>query len=147
MRHTNTLQIVAWTALIISLLSLILAWSAFNRSGQDLSSEVAEDLRMARLELQQDLAIVEARADLLALRAQIEAEEQYAETRAEVAEVRNDLRIAYLNAETEVQQEWREMDAALEDLENNLRDESADAVGSLTNALDAIERDIRTDED
>ncbi len=147
MVRDNTAQGVAWTALILALISLILAWTAFNRAGEDLHEEVQDELNQAVFEIEQGWDVLEARTRLLALRADIIAERAYDEAAEEVAEVRADLEAAYADASAEVREEWREMDAELEQLENDLREGSADAVGSLERSLDALERDIRTDED
>lgn len=44
---------VAWTALIISVLALVLAWTAFNRAGQDLEAIVAEQVEEAAMEMEE----------------------------------------------------------------------------------------------
>ena len=41
---------LVWLALIIGILALILAWSAFNRSGEDLEDEVMEEVEEAMMD-------------------------------------------------------------------------------------------------
>lgn len=41
---------VAWLALIIGVIALLLAWSSYNRTGGDLEAEVKERVREALLE-------------------------------------------------------------------------------------------------
>lgn len=36
---------VAWTALVLALLSLVIAWLAYNRSGKDLEDTVGDNLQ------------------------------------------------------------------------------------------------------
>lgn len=126
---------IAWTALIVSVIALILAWSAYNQVGDDVLTEVG-----------QELAKAEARAELVAIRAEVTAQENYQKLEQEVSEARQDLRIAYENAKTEAQEEWQEIDSGLEQLENDLRTGSANAANSLERAISALERDLRTDE-
>lgn len=54
MERENSASGVAWTALVLAIIALILSWTAFNRAGQDLeeivveeTEEVAEDVRDA----------------------------------------------------------------------------------------------------
>lgn len=39
-RYTNAGSVVAWIALIVSVLALILAWVAYNRTGADLEDQI-----------------------------------------------------------------------------------------------------------
>ena len=41
METTNNASGVAWTALVVAILALILAWSAYNRAGVDLEDQAA----------------------------------------------------------------------------------------------------------
>lgn len=43
---------IAWLALIVSIISLILAWTAFNRSGTDLEQIIEEEVGQARMEIE-----------------------------------------------------------------------------------------------
>lgn len=56
---------VAWIALIIAIIAVILAWTAFNRSGGDIEALVEERVESAASELRADYESLEAelRAD------------------------------------------------------------------------------------
>jgi len=142
---------------IISVVALILAWMAYNRAGTDLSTQIEQGTEEVAVETEQAfetavnrtdaaLARAEARADLIALRAELAAEQNYAEAVAEVQMVRTNLRNAYQNAEVTVQAEWRELDRELEQLEQSLRENSADSLETLSGLILLLEQDVRTDE-
>jgi len=131
----TTTKTVAWIALAFSVFAVILGWSAFNRAGPDFLEEA-----------DQELAKAEARAELLGLRTQIAVGEAYEKSQQEVIEIRRDLERAYEDAEAQAYEEWMEIDTELELLENNLRDESADALNSLENVISLLEADVRTSE-
>lgn len=44
---------IAWLALIISIIALVLAWNAFNRAGKDLEVMVQEEVNTAVMKAQQ----------------------------------------------------------------------------------------------
>lgn len=154
---------------VISVTALILAWVAYNRSGENLTmelqqgaQEVAEETEQETRELgsaveetvdrtmtsaEATLARAEARAELLAIEAEFEAEENYEDALEEVRSVRADLRIAYQNAEGEIREQWREVDQELESLGQSLRAESADALETLAGLILLLEADVRTDEE
>jgi hypothetical protein len=61
--HNNTASGVAWLALVVAILALILAWSAYNRAGQDLAVEVADELDQAAEEVEDAAVNVEREFD------------------------------------------------------------------------------------
>jgi hypothetical protein len=58
--HDNNRNGVAWTALIVALLALILGWTAFNRAGADIGDIVEQEVREATQELEQRYQNLEA---------------------------------------------------------------------------------------
>ena len=52
---------VAWTALIVAIIALILAWSAFNRAGADIGDIVERQVRESTQELEQRYQQLELR--------------------------------------------------------------------------------------
>ncbi len=165
-QSTNTGWI--WFVGIISIVALVLAWMAYNRAGENLSTQVeqvGDELAMeaeqatnqlgSAVEQNTDqvvssteaaLARAEARAELLALEAELEVEANYQAAVAQVEQVRLDLRNTYQNAEGEVRAQWQEVDQELSDLESSLRTESADALEVLGGLILMLEADVRTDE-
>ncbi len=60
--HDNNSNGVAWTALIVAILALILGWSAFNRAGADIGDIVEQEVREATQEIEQNYQEAEVRA-------------------------------------------------------------------------------------
>jgi uncharacterized protein (DUF342 family) len=149
MTHNNTMRgasAVAWIALVGAVLALLLGWTAFNRSGRDVSTIVENQTQ----EAVEDVAIITARAqaaaELTAIRAQIETQQNLQEAQAQLQNTRADLRQAYANASIEVRQEWQQIDAQLQNAEDSIRNNSANAIENLNDALATLKRDIRTDD-
>lgn len=45
--NNSALTLVAWAALIVSIIALILAWAAFNRTGEDLEEQIQREVQDA----------------------------------------------------------------------------------------------------
>lgn len=145
MARENGSSVVGWISLIIAVIALILGWTAFSRSDQDVTDEINANVVQARQELEQDFALLEARTRLAALRSKIIAEENYNKTANDIADIRADLRASYADASLETRARLDEMDADLEKLENDLRSGSANAIDAFQRALESLERVIRND--
>lgn len=150
----NSASIIAWIAIILSIIALGLGWSAYNRTGADLGDQALAELREAQADTAQELdelqaqtqvgvARLTAHSRLLALEAEIEAEEEYADIAEDVAGIRTDLRNAYTAAEREAGAEFEELDADLESLEESLRAESTEAKRYFQRALERLQEDRR----
>lgn len=140
---------VAWLALIVAIAALILAWSAYKRTGGDLDGVlkgVTEDAERSvrgvtsegsgTVERQAELA--KARVRLLGRRAEVEADRNLEQVRNDVAEIRESLERTYEDAGAGAKARWRGLDAALEELEARLREEGAKAEDSLDAAVEKI---------
>lgn len=141
-KATNLLSILA---IIIAVASLALGWTAYNRAGRDLENLMEDKMAEYRQELRIQVARLEARTQLLTLRADIAVSESYQELSREVATIREELELAYEGASFELATEWQEIKATLEALERDLRDDSAEAVQSLQDTLELLEEDIKTE--
>ncbi|HMA78181.1 MAG TPA: hypothetical protein VKP88_03485 [Candidatus Paceibacterota bacterium] len=155
-QHTNNTGWI-WLVGVFSVAALVLAWAAYNRAGENLSTEIQQQTEELAVDAEQTAETVwdetqatlvraEARAELLAIQAELEAEANYAAAVAQVRDVRTDLRAAYENAEVAAQVEWRELDTELEQLEQALRANSADTLELLGGLILMLETDVRTDE-
>ena len=60
--QTNANSMLVWLALALSIISLILAWTAYNRAGVDLEEQVEREVREALVELDVELEEVEQAA-------------------------------------------------------------------------------------
>lgn len=140
---------VAWLALIVAIAALVLAWSAYRRTGgtlDELWKGVAEDAERSvrgaaeegsgAVERQADLA--RAKAKLLGRRAEVEADRNLEQVRRDVAEIRESLERAYENAGAGARERWQGLDAELEKLEIRLKEGGSKAVDSLDSAVEKI---------
>ena len=55
MERENSASGVAWTALVLAVVALILSWTAFNRSGQDVLPTVTDEVEEAADRAEQEL--------------------------------------------------------------------------------------------
>jgi len=154
--HYQQGSAAVWGVGLLAVIALIIAWTAFNRSGQNVAPTVAEEGAEIANEAEQAseeligetevaLARAEARADLLALEARIEAEEGLAEVAMEVNEIERALAQTYANASVDVQQEYAEIEASFQELENNLRAGTGDALETLAGLALLLEDEARSD--
>jgi len=165
--HSNNTGLM-WVIGIISLIAIVLAWMAFNRSGTDVTTAVEREASELAQETEDNLdalgneivttttntwdagaealARAEARANLAALQVELEVEEDYDAALAGIQGVRADLRATYNQAEGAVQRNWQELDRELEQAEQSIRTESADALEVLAGAILLLEDDVRTED-
>lgn len=155
-RESNTGLIILLG--IITIIALVIAWSAFNRSGQDLGDTIEEETMEAAAEVEQEaeefaaeaelaLARAEARAELAALEARIAAGAAVEEVEADLAEIEADLDRAYANASAEARQEYREIEAEFSQAEAAVRDGAGDTAEFFAGLLLLLEDDVRVDSD
>jgi len=162
-------QAMIWVVGIISIAALALAWVAYNRSGENLTTNLQQEADELALETEQaanefgsavaattnnalnsideTLARTEARAEILATQAELEAEENYESALASVQSVRADLRQTYNQAEGQAVARFEELDRELDQLEQSIRSESADALEVMAGLVLMLEADVRTDEE
>lgn len=172
--HENTKTHAAGNAAIylvggIAVVALILAWVAYNRSGDDVTTDLQQGSAEVVTETEQAMdaageevaetttevvtdaellaARAEARADLLALRAELAAESNYAEVADQVAETRAELADLYVEASTAAQADWNALENDFMTVENSIRLESAEALNELDQLISDLERDVRTTEE
>lgn len=131
---------------VIAVIALLLAWAAFNRSGQDVTTEISQGVDTVAEETALFLARAEARADLLALRARLTTQEGYEAAQEELTEIRAELRVAYENAGEAFAQEWQDIQQDFAALEIMIREGSADVLDAIADLVERLERDVRTDE-
>ncbi|MFW5705220.1 MAG: hypothetical protein ACOCXG_05255, partial [Nanoarchaeota archaeon] len=107
--NSGLTAVVAWIALILAIFGTILAWSAYNQVGDDLLDDIGQQINEATQEFQQELTLTRTRADLIALRAEVAAEENYEELAAETREIRLELEEEYAEFDAEAQQQIDEI--------------------------------------
>ena len=122
---------VAWLALLVAVAALLLAWSAYKRTGGELRG-LWGDVTVGTSE---GISLAEVRARLQHHRPEVAGERNLLQVREDVAEIRADLESTYRNADAGVREQWRELDAELERLQAQLKDGSSKAVDTLDSAL------------
>lgn len=136
-------------ALILSILALLVAWTAYRRAGGELGTlwgdltglkgggvRVNVDNGSDTVERQSEL--VQARTRLLARRAEVAGERNLEQVRQEVAEIRAGLERSYSNASTGAKERWEDLDGDLERLQGQLREGGSKALDTLDSALAKI---------
>lgn len=128
---------LARLAFLISLVALVLSWSAYRRTGATLSDLLPKTEAAAAAA--EDTA-VEARAysRLAAQRAEIAAHRNLDRVSAEVKEIRADIERSLTGVSSEARARLRELDADLARLERQLREGGEKAVSTLDAALDKL---------
>lgn len=146
---------IAYLAVAISVFSLLFSATLFFRtSGVDekaisrveqASQQARQEIIEANQELRQEIALNRARIRLMALRAQITAEESYDEAADEVQSIRQNLKKTYANSKETSYETYVSVDSDLNTLENNLRDEIAGSIDSLETAIGNLKEHIEPD--
>lgn len=158
----------AWLIGGIAVLALILAWVAFNRSGEDVIPTAAEEAAEAERELEASVeataeaieetivtataearvaaARVEARADLLALQTKLQADAAYENTTEDLNQIEADLEVAYTNTSADLQSEYQEIQSELETLGDAIQNGTADVLESIAEVSLMFKADVRANE-
>ena len=133
---------VAWLALVVALLALYVAWSAYRRTGGDLGQLVQFERGEAEVPTAETAdwrdSLEQARKRLLAWRPEVEDDGDVEAVRRDVAEIRANLERAYRGAGAEAREKWRTLDAELKRLEDQLREGSSRAKETLDSLLDKM---------
>jgi hypothetical protein len=147
---------VAWLALLLALAALLLAWSAYRRSGGRMNDwmqrpgEAVQDalgrpldgardaLGHGRRETERQAALARAGAALAEQRGELEARRDLGAVRARVEAVRDDLARAFADAGATARARWRALDADLERLDAQLHEGSSRALATLDGLVERI---------
>lgn len=129
---------VAWLALLVALAALFLSWKAYERSGGTLKDDLAflDTETEASGDWRDDLA--RARERLLERRDEVESEEDLAGVQRDVARIRESLERSFKGGGAEAREGWRELDADLERLQDQLRKRSSRALETLDSAVEKM---------
>lgn len=146
----NKISLLVWIPTIVSVIALIVAIAAYNKTGQTLrasvTSEVTEETQDAVQMAEIAAARANARADLILLRTQLAAGEVQEDVGSNITAIRKNLAQAYKDTSDIAQKQWQELDMQFEQLENETREESANALDTLEGLISNLEKDVRSDE-
>ena len=123
---------VAWLALLLAVAALLLAWSAFKRTGGEPRDLWGGGVTVGTPE---GISLTEVRDRLQRHRPEVAGERNFQQVRQDVAKIRADLERTYRNTDAGAREQWRELDAELGRLQAQLRDGSSKAVDTLDAAL------------
>lgn len=165
----NTNSVIAWLGLIVGGLALLISIVAYNRSGEDLDDTVVnrtaavvdeaedvteqarEEIIEARNEISESAEQLRLRTEIgariVAIQAQVTADNVTDETVTEIQDLRSDLRNAYADATGEMRTQVDQLDQDLERLETEVREDTAAALATIENLLARLRRETLTDED
>jgi len=148
---------------VVAIIALIIGWTAFNRSGENVIptaqnqledaarvvdtqiNEVSDDLGKAAEDMRLASARTTAQTELAALEVRAEADEDSEVIAQEIAEIRADLNTAYNGASAQARQEWTALSVSLTNLEEEVRSGTATALESFGELLISLGGDVRTD--
>lgn len=146
--QTHTINsTLGWIAVVLSVLALFLAWSAYNRTGTDVRTQVMRTGEQAYDASREGLDSLQAQVRLQELRADLASGVELENAEETVATVRQDLARAYQNSTEVTQEQWQEVQRDLDQLEDQLRNGSADALQTVEGLIERTQRDLRTDEE
>jgi hypothetical protein len=122
---------VAWLALLLAVLALMLAWGAYKRTGGELRDLWGD----VTLDTSKGIDLSEVQARLQRRRAEVQGQRNLRQVSEDVAEIRANLERTYRDTGAGAREQWRELDAELERLQAQLKDGSSKAVDTLDSAL------------
>lgn len=165
-KNTNSTGLIIFG--IIAVAALILAWTAFNRTGEDLENMVAReveevyqnsaesvnqtaaDAEQSVEEAQDDAVLLaaraEARAEMLAIEARVKAGESLDAVQADIQAVEDNLEQAYIDAEAEASAEWRDIQARFNNIQTGIRNGTADTLEFIGDSIFLLEDEVRVNE-
>lgn len=130
-----------WIAICISLLALVTAIIALNRTTEP-SMGGSDELRKEFQQFQQQMQLESARQRLEDAREAVEEGVQREQIQKQIAVVRRDLQRAYVNSEEQAQQSWRDIDRQLDTINEKLREGSVDILQTIDALLEKLRDEI-----
>lgn len=127
----------AWLALLVALVALWIAWSAYRRTGGSFDTLVANPLDAPKAEMPAEAeegdwraALDRARERLLSRRDEVQEDRDLEAVQRDIAEIRATLERAWHGA-GEAKEKWQDLDAELEELQRQVREKSEKAQATL----------------
>ena len=146
--YTDTGRGIAWIALVMSVLALLFAVSAYgvSRTSAREVQEAAPATTNTELQTAESLeaARIEARQELESARTSYENNNDGTETLLRLRAAKDRLRSAYESSGTSA--DWNRLDISFTEVENALRTGSADALSRLEQVIRLLSEDVRSDD-
>ncbi len=132
-------SIMMWLAVIMSALSLLIATASYLRTDSQPQLSVEREWQDVNATTQRQLAQLRAQLQLERLRAQVETQDVVENTEVQISALRRDIEVAFEGLSLDVE-------SSLNQLEQQLRANSTDALLTIESLLVEVRRDVRSDE-
>ena len=142
----KNLQLMVWLAIALSSLSLLASFIALSQTKNlesTLNSFSTNKMEQIGVTTEQSLARAEAQLKLMALQTKLQSEEAVENTEQEVEEIRTSLEGAYDASTQEGKEQIDDLEKDLDQLEVELREGSAAALGSVQRLLNTIQTEVQ----
>ena len=138
--------IIAWTAFVFAALALFFSIVAFNRAGINLDEVVKKEVAQYQQQMENFTTRAEVKSELVALRTKVAAAEAGEDISREVATARENIKMIYQDASAELDQEAREVEMELKQVENDVRTNTAEGLQKLENIIRNWKQDVRSED-
>ncbi len=132
-------SVMMWLAVTMSALSLLIATASYLRADSQPKMSVEREWQDVNATTQRQLAQLRAQLQLERLRAQVETQDIVENTEVQINTLRRDIEVAFEGLSVDVE-------ASLNQLEQQLRANSTDALLTIESLLAEVRRDVRSDE-
>lgn len=142
----KNLQLMVWLAIALSSLSLLASFIALSQTKNlesTLNSFSTNKMEQIGVTTEQSLARAEAQLKLMALQTKLQSEEAVENTEQDVEEIRTSLEGAYDAGTQEGKEQIDNLEKDLDQLEVELREGSAAALGSIQRLLNTIQTEVQ----
>ncbi|MBI2086069.1 hypothetical protein HYT74_01885 [Candidatus Daviesbacteria bacterium] len=143
---TKTGNTLAWVAIGISILALIISLMALNQPARvrPASETASQDLQTQIKSLQQQFDINQARQKLEDVRQRVATGgADMTQIQKDIAQIRNDLRERFQNAAEITKQSWQQLDDELNQVEISLKEGGANILDAIDKAINTLKTKIR----
>jgi len=132
---------VSWLSLVISLIAIALSLFVYFEQ-KDEATTAIDEVKQSVSDLDQRVALANARNDLLRLEDQIKTESVSEETKREISDIRTELNKNFTNVSGESKQKWEEVDRGLQKLQLSLAQNSQEASAAYDDLLDSFNKSL-----
>ena len=132
---------VSWLSLVISLIAIALSLFVYFEQ-KDEATTAIDEVKQSVSDLDQRVALANARNDLLRLEDQIKTESVSEETKREISDIRTELNKNFTNVSGESKQKWEEVDRGLQKLQLSLAQNSQEAPAAYDDLLDSFNKTL-----
>ncbi len=137
MNQKSTHTLLSIGALIVSVIAILVAVEAYNRTGRNITNEAGSIFGEAQQNIEETINTLDIQRKLIQIESDIQNNDVTDETRNLLSEIRQEARELNIDPSVEFQ---------LNQLEQQLRNGSAEALATIENILAALRKEIQSDE-